>query len=60
VPGEGIAALVELAERPAFIAGPYGVSVPEPVRSSLELLMDCPGHGNILLLFEIGRNIWWM
>jgi hypothetical protein len=44
MPGEGIAVLVELAERPAFLAGPYGVSVPEPVRSPLELLMDCPGH----------------
>jgi hypothetical protein len=60
VSGEGIAAPVELAERPAFVAGPYGVFVPEAVRSPLELLMDCPGHGNILLLFEIGRNIWWM
>jgi len=60
VPRQGIATLVELAERPALVAGPYGVFVPEPLGSPFELLMDRPGHGNILLLFEIGRNIWWM
>jgi hypothetical protein len=51
VPREGIATLVELAEGPAFVAGPYGVSIPEPVRSALELLMDCPGHRKHSSLF---------
>jgi hypothetical protein len=44
VPREGIAALVKLAEGPTFISSPYGVSIPEPVRSPLELRMDCDGH----------------
>ena len=44
VPGKGVAALVQLAEGPAFVAGPDGVPVPEPVRGALELLMDGDGH----------------
>ena len=58
VSAKGGAEIVEGAERPAFVAGPNGVAVPEPCRGLLQgVVHRAAAIGNILLAHEIDVNM---